>query len=95
MYVMSADNSEIIVNVETGNGKASEVFMKSPRILGGLGDTYIIKECKHTGKEKYDMDAELIDIEYENTLGETVRQSFSGVNSYRIQSTIAEASISR
>ena len=83
-YVISAINKEMTVSTFSKDREQSDIFMKSPRII----DAVVIKSCSETGKAIYKMMAELIEVEFEDNTGKTIRKSFWGANSYRIQDAI-------
>ena len=87
-YIISAINKEMTVSTFSQDSEKSDIFMKSPRILDGMGDAVVIKSCSETGKDVYKMMAELIEVEFEDSAGRTIRKSFWGTNSYRIQDAI-------
>ena len=57
-----------------------------------MGDAVVIKSCSETGKDVYKMMAELIEVEFEDSIGRTIRKSFWGANSYRVQDAIEDLS---
>jgi hypothetical protein len=87
-YVISAINKEMTVSTFSKDREQSDIFMKSPRVIDGMGDAVVIKACSETGKDVYKMMAELIEVEFEDSTGKTIRKSFWGGNSYRIQDAI-------
>ena len=89
-YIMSALGSEMTITVFSPGDTKRDVFMKSPRVIDGMGDAMTIKTCSDTGKDLYKMMAEIIDVEFEDADGKTVRESFCGIDSYRVQDAIEE-----
>lgn len=91
-YVISAINKEMTISTFSQDSEQSDIFMKSPRIIDGMGDSVVIKSCSETGKDIYKMMAALIEVEFEDITGTTIRKSFWGTNSYRVQDAIEHLS---